>query len=457
MKISKILALVLAAALAFSCLGISAFAADDDASAADAPLDLEKMAADDALLLNIADFFRGTDKGLELDRAPTRAEAATILVRMLCAEAKAASEKNDHPFTDVKTTSAWASDNVGYLYKNGLTRGISDTKFGDRDLVSAKQFYTFCLRALGYTEGEDFTYDEAVGKAAALGVIDPAVAAAIDGKAVFTRGDMATAMRSTLDALPAGAEDKLVDSLASDGSVSEYSAEILNGTNEVFNFLKEAEKDDALNMTADIKAKVDIASGLSKYSTDLSGKMKYDMSSDLSSFKCYVEVETKLEDEDVLVSMYMEDDRLYTKEEGVWETSEEGSAAISGILESLRSAAPLSISVGSMYKDLTLTKADGAVTIAGKMDVSSIMGSAFMQSIAGADMLGAMKIGDIELTCVYDEATKEIKSSRALYSIEFSDGAAVTIITYDLEATFYDYGKTVITLEKELQDLIAGN
>lgn len=67
---------------------------------------------DKANILKELGLFIGTDKGYELERKPTRAESAVMLVRMLGKE-KAAVEKNyPTPFTDVPV---WASPFVGYL------------------------------------------------------------------------------------------------------------------------------------------------------------------------------------------------------------------------------------------------------------------------------------------------------------------------------------------------------
>lgn len=45
--------------------------------------------------------FQGTEDGFELDRAPTRGEAATMLVRLLGKEAEAKELTYEAPFTDL--------------------------------------------------------------------------------------------------------------------------------------------------------------------------------------------------------------------------------------------------------------------------------------------------------------------------------------------------------------------
>lgn len=98
-----------------------------------------------AKALNELNLFRGTDKGFELERQMTRAEAAAMLVRFLGAEEKAMSGSFSHPFTDVP---AWAERYVGWLYRSGLTKGVSKTLYGSQQPVTAWQYATFITRAL---------------------------------------------------------------------------------------------------------------------------------------------------------------------------------------------------------------------------------------------------------------------------------------------------------------------
>ena len=57
----------------------------------------------------------------------------------------------------------WARPYVGYAYANGLTNGTGRTTFSGKDPVTATQYLTFVLRALGYSsaEGGDFRWDAA--------------------------------------------------------------------------------------------------------------------------------------------------------------------------------------------------------------------------------------------------------------------------------------------------------
>lgn len=88
--------------------------------------------------------FRGTEKGFELEKPMTRAEAAAMLTRLLGAEETALSSECTHPFTDIPQ---WADKYVGWLYENGLTKGTSTTTYGAEENVTCRQYCTFLARA----------------------------------------------------------------------------------------------------------------------------------------------------------------------------------------------------------------------------------------------------------------------------------------------------------------------
>lgn len=70
-------------------------------------------------------------------------------------------EKNlHHPFTDVPD---WAGAYAGYAFASGITSGVSETSFGTDEELTANQFITFVLRALGYNDlNGDFDVDGAL-------------------------------------------------------------------------------------------------------------------------------------------------------------------------------------------------------------------------------------------------------------------------------------------------------
>ena len=88
--------------------------------------------------------FKGTDKGFALEKSMTRAEASAMLTRLLGAEKTALTGNWNHPFTDVPQ---WADKYVGWLYQNGLTKGISATLYGSQRNVTCDQYCIFLTRA----------------------------------------------------------------------------------------------------------------------------------------------------------------------------------------------------------------------------------------------------------------------------------------------------------------------
>lgn len=114
--------------------------------------------------------FKGTGSGFELDREPTRIEAAAMFVRLLGAEQEANEQNYEHPFTDVQD---WGSPYVGYLYYNKLTNGVGATTFGANNNIQAKSYMTFILRALGYDDSKgEFSWNESLEFAKDKSVID---------------------------------------------------------------------------------------------------------------------------------------------------------------------------------------------------------------------------------------------------------------------------------------------
>ena len=88
--------------------------------------------------------FKGTDKGFALEKSMTRAEASVMLTRLLGAEKTALAGNWKHPFTDVPK---WADKYVGWLYQNGLTKGVSATLYGSQRNVTCGQYCIFLTRA----------------------------------------------------------------------------------------------------------------------------------------------------------------------------------------------------------------------------------------------------------------------------------------------------------------------
>ncbi len=115
---------------------------------------------DYAIKLSKINVFKGSGSGFALGRAPTRIEATVMFVRLLGGEKEALEKHYEHPFTDVPT---WGSDYVGYLYHYRLTKGTGSATFGSSDAINANSYFTFILRALGYSDSNgEFVWNQSI-------------------------------------------------------------------------------------------------------------------------------------------------------------------------------------------------------------------------------------------------------------------------------------------------------
>lgn len=202
----KVLKRIVAAALAL-CLALSLAPA---ASAAGADSD---AAAEALYALGL---FRGTGTDgegapvFELDRSLTRSEAVTMLVRLLGRENEALGGTWETPFSDVPE---WAEPYVGLAYENGLTTGTGGTTFGSGERVTAAQYLTFILRALGYDDAAgDFSWDSAWELSDELGITNGEYGAANDG--AFVRGDAAVISLAALSQSLNGSDVTLLENIS---------------------------------------------------------------------------------------------------------------------------------------------------------------------------------------------------------------------------------------------------
>ncbi len=192
-------------------LVLSLFFAGSCAYAAEGGVYLEEAQA-----LKQMGLFRGSDQGFELERAPSRVEAAVMLIRILGQEEIALSAHYSHPFNDVP---AWANDYIGYMYESNLSKGISATEFGSAQLTSANQYATYILRALGYSDQEgDFIWSEALNKSLSIGFLTETDLANLNqANKLFVRDDMVHLSYTALANKLKGQTITLQDKLAQEG------------------------------------------------------------------------------------------------------------------------------------------------------------------------------------------------------------------------------------------------
>lgn len=161
--------------------------------------------------------FQGTQNGYDLDRTPTRAEAAVMLVRLLGKEAEAKTLTYTAPFTDLK---GWEKPYVQYLYSNGLANGTNRTTFHPTGKCTAQMYAVFLLRALGYSDTADFSYANAIETAREQGIYDTGIINVQN----FLRDDAAAASYTALSVSPKNSEGTLLDQLVSENAITEANA-----------------------------------------------------------------------------------------------------------------------------------------------------------------------------------------------------------------------------------------
>ena len=237
----RLFTVLFAALLLTAALAGTASASDYDA------------AAEDLAAIGV---FRGTSDGFELDRAPTRSEAAIMLVRLLGAEeeAQAAYTAGDItlPFTDVGTT---AAPYVAWLHDQGIVNGTSAATYGT-GACSAQNYAAFLLRALGYQDGTDFAYADALAFAQEKGFYN-----ALMFPGDFLRDDLAAVTYQALGTDLKDGSTYLLKSLIDSGAVDAQAAAPMTEKIEAYRALQQASAgmDGSTAMDVDVAASIDMS------------------------------------------------------------------------------------------------------------------------------------------------------------------------------------------------------
>ena len=203
----KILSLILALAMA-AALAVPACAVSHTATAEESAQILYNL----GLFKGNGDLPDGTPT-FELNRAPTRAEAVVMLIRLLGQEKEALSSNLASPFTDVPD---WARPYIGYAYQNKLAFGVHTNAFGSYDPVTAAQFLTYLLRALGYKDDVDFYWETSWTLADRLGISSGQYSKTSGS---FLRGDAALTAANALFTPLKGSSRTLLSQLTEAGAV----------------------------------------------------------------------------------------------------------------------------------------------------------------------------------------------------------------------------------------------
>ena len=197
---------------------------------------------------------KGGAGGFDLDKAPTRAQAAIMLVRLYGAEeeAKAAYAAGDLqcPFADVNET---AAPHVAWLADKGLANGTSAGSFGAADPCTGKAYTIFLLRALGYKDNVDFTGAGAQEFALGRGLLDTSLFTG-----TFLRDDLAALTYQALGADLKDGGTYLLASLIEIAYVAPEAAKPITDKIEAYRALQASGAAAAQGLDASIDAKVGV-------------------------------------------------------------------------------------------------------------------------------------------------------------------------------------------------------
>ena len=158
----------------------------------------------------------GDDKGnFNPDQNVTRNEMAVIMANLM--DYRVASYSGTSPFTDVPS---WAEPYVAACYTNGITSGISATKFGGDQTVTTAQAALMLMKALGYFQYQsDFDSDWQLATISQGNKID--LFADVDSgvREAMTRNDVAQLVLNTLKSGMVEADDDTIKVDAGDVTV----------------------------------------------------------------------------------------------------------------------------------------------------------------------------------------------------------------------------------------------
>lgn len=358
--------------------------------------------------LSAIGIFRGTASGgFDLDRAPTRSEAAIMLVRLYGAEEQAktayAAGTIRHPFTDVGGT---AAPSVAWLYTNGIANGTSATTFGAANPCTVQNYAVFLLRALGYQDKTDFQYADALDFAQKCGFYNEVLFSG-----TFLRDDLAALTYQALAANTKGTETSLLESLIASGGIDASAAGAIRSKIGGYRaLLKAANTQEMLSADVDLGMKMGLslqADGENlDISMDLSGNAKaiLDGSPQMAvrlkgSIKGIESTAT-----DMAMEAWLKDDVVYTNTTVNGENAKiKQPAGMSSVLDTvdlMQMATGMNVSGLALIKSVTVQDTAAGTTYAVAIDAQKLLGlvNDLLKSIGLEDLksLGVtLDMGDI--------------------------------------------------------------
>lgn len=420
----RFLTLLFTTLLLTAALCVSASASDFDSAAED---------------LSAIGLFRGTEKGFDLDRAPTRSEAAIMLVRLYGAEdaAKAAYDAGEisHPFTDV---SAFTSPYVAWLYTNGITNGFTATTYASQRPCTAQNYAAFLLRALGYQDGKDFAYADTLTFAQEKGFYEPTLFTG-----TFLRDDLAALTYQALAADLADGSTYLLSSLISSGAVDAKAAQPMTEKITAFRALQGAFAGmDANAMDLGMKMRMDMLMDVDGESEAMSTNMAGNIQTIVNGTDVQMayDMTSALLGTDMRIKMWMKDGWMYESVTAAGETTKAKIALTDELaaLETLNTVDPTAMDVSS----LALIDSITTKTVGKNTEYTLVLGrgmDAMLDSVTGLTGTDTadLSIDSMTLTYVLDR-TGTLKTMHMAFDADMSmifreeDGTFTSIdVRYD--------------------------
>lgn len=401
--------------------------------------------------LSAIGMFRGTSDGFELDRAPTRSEAAIMLVRLYGAEetAKASYDAGELvcPFTDV---SSFSAPYVAWLYENGITNGTSATTFGSGQACSAKMYCAFLLRALGYEDGTDFAYADTLTFAQSKGIYDSIL---FSGE--FLRDDLAALTYQALAADTKDGSTYLLAKLIADGAIDKDAAQPMTEKIEAYRSLAAAQLEN-LSMDVDVNMDMDMTMDVDGQTVTLPTVVKGNVKMILDEARVEMAsvLETTVEGQTASTGTWMKDGWVYVSADADGQTVRY-KYQLDQQLQDLMTMSGVNMDTlnvsGLAMIDSIRTEKSGSDTVY-TVKMSKGLGSAVdaVSALAGQD-LGSMEIG--EITAVYTvDANGQMKAVSMAFSVSMEmnvpmdDGTVSAVsakMAYDMDMTVNATGSDV--------------
>ena len=170
--------------------------------------------------------------GYDLESAATRIMGVVMFLRLIGEEEAALASTAANPFAD---TPAWCDRYVAYAFEKGYTNGVGENAAGqllfapDR-AITANEYLTLILRALGYTDSgssPEFAWNTALAKSVEFGVLSSGERSMLEAGS-FLRAQVVYVSYFSLSA-PAKDGGVLLDRTLSGGALTQEQADQVMG------------------------------------------------------------------------------------------------------------------------------------------------------------------------------------------------------------------------------------